>query len=434
MSAADEHVYRVSSTGWVHCHGHTAEEVPAWPQLSHSALVVLDLDDAFTDVWRFEGKPEYAAALIEKRVRTEGLVEGAAHVVIHRLVKAPRGFQVYFSAISLEFWQRCSQWAREQSDHCLLLTAAGLLCHGVGLGKARLMLSQRQLMCFAQTEAGMAFGATQALGAESAAMASAAKVIAANHSPLLSHLEPEAVQWVTLWSTQAGDSDTCLEVVHGVLGFAPAVLYARELALAGERVHAALPALAHQAAGRSALNPLGERVAWHAERWVAPITVVTALAGLALIAVSALVTQQAESRRTAGQGQRAELQALQGRIQAVANVEAPKQLLPAAELARTLDEGMRYDPTVFLANLKAATGQDIRIQRVRLDKATPTQARAFRIDGVAAPGASFAVVRWVSRMTAAGWTLKALDPAGPVPGAFSYQLVAADAAPGSAKP
>ena len=41
MSA--EHVYRVASSGWLHCHGHQVEEVPAWPRLTHSALVVLDL-------------------------------------------------------------------------------------------------------------------------------------------------------------------------------------------------------------------------------------------------------------------------------------------------------------------------------------------------------------------------------------------------------
>ena len=38
-----EHVYRVASTAWLHCHGHQVEEVPAWPNLTHRALVVLDL-------------------------------------------------------------------------------------------------------------------------------------------------------------------------------------------------------------------------------------------------------------------------------------------------------------------------------------------------------------------------------------------------------
>ena len=433
MSA--EHVYRIATTGWLHCHGHQVEEVPAWPRLTHSALVVLDLDDVFTDVWRFEGKSEYAAALIEKRVRTEGLVEGAAHIVVHRLVKLPRGFQAFFSAISLELWQRCTQWAQEQADHCLVMMATGLLCHNVGTDQARVMMSLRRLMCFAQTEAGMVFGATQALGSGPAAMASAAKVLTANHNALLTRLGPEAVEWGVLWSTQTSDSDTCLEAVRSVLGGAPLAMPDQELVLAGERVHTVLPALAREAAGRHALNPSLERVAWRAERWVAPITVVTALVGLVLAIVGVMVGQMAEQQRTAGLNQRSELTALQDRIQAVATVEAPLKLLPVAEFSRAMDDGARHDPVAFLALLKAASGRDIHIQRVRLEAAVgQARSRAFRVDGVVAPGASTAVTRWVSQMVAAGWTLKAVDPTYPVPGAFSYELVAAATASGNVKP
>lgn len=431
MSA--EHVYRVASAGWLHCHGHHVEEVQAWPRLTHSALVVLDLDDVVTDVWRFEGKPEYAAALIEKRVRTQGLVDAAAHIVIHRLVKVPRGFQVFFSAIALEFWQRCTQWAKEQADHCLVMMAPGLLCHGVGVGSARMMLSQRRLMCFAETDAGMVFGSTQALGSGSSAMHSAAQLLAANHNPLFLQLGSDAVEWGTLWSVHAGDSDTCLEAVRGVLGRAPSVMSTQDLMLAGERVQTLLPTLARDAAGRHATNPVVDRVAWRAERWVAPITAVTALVGLVLAIVGVLVGQMAGQLQVAGQSQRAELAALRDRVQAVSSVEAPQKLLPVAEFSRVLDEGARHDPVAFMAVLKASSGKDIRIQRVRLEASTgPSRARAFRVDGVMAPGASVSVTRWVSQLVAAGWTLKAVDPTYTVPGAFSYELVATAAATATA--
>ena len=430
-----EHVYRVASTAWLHCHGHQVEEVPAWPNLTHRALVVLDLDDVFTDVWRFEGKPQHASALIEKRVRTEGLVDGTVHIVVHRLVRLPRGFQVFFSAVSLELWQRCSQWAKGQSDHCLVMMAPGLLCHNVGNDKARLVLSQRRLMCFAQTEAGMVFGETMALCSSPSTMASAAKVLMANHSALLSRIAPEAVQWGTLWSTQTSDSDTCLEAVRSVLGGAPAVMPAQELAWADEHVHAILPALAREAAGRQALNPVVERMAWRAERWVAPMAVVTALVGVVLAIVGVLAGQLADQQRTASLSQRSELMALQERIQAVSSLDAPKQLLPLAEFSRAMNDGARHDPVAFMALLKAASGQDIRIQRVRLEApAGQVPARAFRVDGVVAPGASASVTRWVSQMATAGWTLKAMDPTSALPGAFSYELVAAQTASGNVKP
>ncbi|MFN3437367.1 MAG: hypothetical protein ACK41V_06725 [Acidovorax sp.] len=433
MSA--EHVYRVANSGWLHCHGHQAQEVPAWPRLTHSALVVLDLDDVFTDVWRFEGKADYAPALIEKRVRTQGLVDGAAHVVVHRLVKLPGGFQVFFSAISLELWQRCTEWAKEQADHCLVMMAPGLLCHDVSSGNARLMLSQRRLLSFVHTEEGMVFGSTQALGSGQSAMASAAQVLTANQTALLTRLGADAVEWGTLWSTQAADVDTCLTALRSVLGGTPVVMPAQELALVGERVQTVMPALARQAAGRHALNPLVETVAWRAERWVAPITVVTALVGLVLAIVGVLVGQMAEQQRSAGLNQQSELTVLQDRIQAVSTVEAPQKLLPVAEFSRTLDEGARHDPVAFMALLKASAGNDIRIQRVRLESATGlARIRAFRVDGVIAPGASASVTRWVSAMTAAGWKLKAVDPTYTVPGAFSYELVATATAAGNVKP
>lgn len=430
-----EHIYRVTNAGWLHCHGHQVEDVPAWPRLTHTALVVLDLDDVFTDVWRFEGKADYASALVEKRVRTQGLVEGAAHIVVHRLVKMPGGFQVYFTAISLELWQRCTQWAQEQADHCLVMTAGGLLCHGVSSGHARLMLSQRRLMSFAQTEEGMVFGSTQALGSGISAMASAAQVLTANQGALLARLGAEAVEWGTMWTTNPADIDTCHAAVRNVLGGAPGVMPTTELAMGGERVHTVLPQLARDAAGRHALNPLVERVAWRAERWVASITAVTALVGVVLVTVGVLVGQAADQQREDGQSQRGELAALQQRIQAVSTVEAPQKLLPVAEFSRALDEGARHDPVAFLALLKSSAGKDIRIQRVRLETATGVnKGRAFRVDGVMAAGASASVTRWVSQMIAAGWTLKAVDPTYTGPGAFSYELVSSVTATGNVKP
>lgn len=438
MSAAAEHVYRVANAGWVHCHGHQAQEAPAWPRLTHTALVVLDLDDVFTDVWRFEGKSEYATALIEKRVRTQGLVEGSAHIIMHRLLKVPGGFQAFFSAVSLDLWQRSSQWAKEQNDHCLVMTTGGLLCNGVDAGQARLLLSQRRLMCFAHSEEGMVFASTQALGSGASAMTSSAQVLVANQSALLSRLGADAVEWGALWSTQPADGEICVSALQGVLGSAPVVMQAAELSLAGERVQTVMPALARDAAGRHALNPFSERVAWRAERWVASITALTAVVGAALVAVGAFTSQQADAQREEGQSQRAQLAAMQQRIQAVTTVQAPLQLLPVADFSRTLDEGSRYDPMAFLAVLKASTGSDIRIVRVKLEATqqnqNPNRARAFRVDGVVAPGASASVTRWVSLMSAAGWTLKAMDPAESSQGAFSYELVAKAAAPGNMKP
>ena len=260
-------------------------------------------------------------------------------------------------------------------------------------------------------------------------------MLTANQGALLTRLGAEAVEWGTMWTTNTADIDTCVAAVRNVLGGAPGVMPTTELALGGDRVHTVLPDLARDAAGRHALNPLVERVAWRAERWVAPITAVTALVGVVLVTLGVLVGQLADQQREDGQSQRVELAALQQRIQAVATVEAPQKLLPVAEFSRALDEGARHDPVAFLALLKSSAGKDIRIQRVRLETATGVnKGRAFRVDGVMAAGASASVTRWVSQMIAAGWTLKAVDPTYTGPGAFSYELVSSVTATGNVKP
>ena len=434
MSASAEDVYLITSSGWLHCHGQEVHKSPAWPPLKEAALVVLDLDDIYTDVWRFEGKSEYAAALIEKRVRTQGLVEGVAHIVIHSLLKVPGGFQAYFSAVPLDFWQHCMQWAKGQPDHCLVMTSEGLLCHGMKPGKARVLLSQRRLMCFAQTEEGLVFVSTQALGLGDAAIGNAAQSVTANQSLMLARLGAGSVEFGVLWSTQKRDQEICLAALQSVLGGEPAVMSTVQLMLGSESAQTVMPMLARDAANRHGLNPLSERMAWRAERWVTALTALTGVAGIALGAFGVFANQQMDAQHQENQSRRAQLLAMQERIQAVSNVEPPAQLLPVTEFARTLDEGSRYDPMAFLGQLKGASGRDIRIQRVRLETNATNRTRAFRVDGVMALGASVSINHWVAQMSVAGWTLKALDPADVMPGAFSYELVAKAAVPGSVKP
>lgn len=422
MSAAVEHLYCVTSAGWVHFHGNEAQDVSAWPSLAHSALVVLDLDEIFTDSWRFEGKAEHAIPLIEKRARTQGLVEGATHVVVHRLTKVPGGFQAYFSAIPLELWQRYAAWAREQNEHCLIMTATGLLCHGIRAGAARVLLSHRRLMFFAQVDGGMFFGSIQILGAGEDGIGSAAQALLGRQRDLWSRIEASAVEYGVLWGA-AGGNEALLSALQKALGGAPRALPMAELVFRNAPLQTALPLLARASATHHALNPWIQRIAWHAERWVRPVTVVTALAGLLLVFVGVAVMLQVDKQRATGDKQRAELEALQTRIQAVATVTPPRELLPVAAFVHQLDEGVQYDPMLLLADLKKTAGRELQIQHVRLERLPQTQGRSFRVDGIATSNASAAIIHWAGQMTAAGWTLKALDPVAAIPGAFSYQLI-----------
>lgn len=419
------HVYRIGPQGWQFVQGQEWVDVPAWPKLSHPALVVLDTDDVPSEVWRFEGKPEYATALIEKRVRTEGLVEGAAHIVVHRLIKSPSGFQVFFSAVAIDVWQRLSGWASQQADHCILMTAAGLLCSGIKAGQGRVLVSERHLSLFMQTDAAMSFFSAHALGRGGGAVVGAAQLLGANARGALSMGSKLRLELGGLWGL-ASETDW-VEVADAFAQASdttPVLMPTAAYTGGGGQVNSVLPALAATAALTQALNPGIDRFAWRAESWVGRITTVTAVVAIGLVGLGIFSSQQAQQQRQAAAGAQKALQELEVRIQAVNKLDASQRLVPVAEFAQRLDSGVRYDPIELLNTLKTHAGQDIRIQRVRLEPGQQGKPKIYRVDGVAPLDASGAVVRFVNALQAAGWSLKAVDPTDSAPGAFSYELVA----------
>lgn len=434
-----QHVYRVSHGGWQHCHGRQVRDVLAWPRLKHPALVVLDLDEVHTDVWRFDGKGEYASALIEKRVRQEGLVEGETHIVVHRLLTLPGGFQAYFSAVPLELWQRALQWSDHQRDHALVMLAPGMLCHGVGVGQCRVWVAERRWQAFAQTDAGMVYRNTQGLGRAEDALESAAQLLAANlvqALPLGVRLSGQVgAFWAqaTPGAAESAAMPVALETLRDSLGsglsLAPhAVLVPQgDGAQRASVVHTLLPQWAPRAASAHAQNPALARMAWRAERWVGALTLFTAVVGGGLLGMGVYAHAAARAEQRATAMVKTELEALQGRVQAVAAFKSPEELLPVAEFARLLDDGKRHDPVDLLGLLKRVTGPDMHLHRVRLDGGAG-KPKSYRIDGQVALGAARAVSDWTASLAAAGWTLRALEPVDAGVGAFSYELVAAHAA------
>ncbi len=419
------HVYRIGPQGWQFIQGNEWVDAPPWPRLSHPALVVLDTDDVPSDVWRFEGKPEFASALIEKRVRTEGLVEGAAHIVVHRLIKSPSGFQVFFSAVAIETWQRLSGWASQQADHCVVMTSAGLLCSGIKAGQGRVLVSERHLSLFVHTEASMAFFSAHALGQGGGAVLGAAQLLGSNARGVLSLGNKLRLELGGLWGLQSEtDWVDVADAFAQASDTTPVLMPAAAYTGGGGLVHSVLPALAASAAQTQALNPGVDRLAWRAESWVGRFTAVTAVVAIGLVGLGIFSGQQAQQQRQSAAASLKALQQLEARIQAVNTIEASERLVPVAEFAQRLDSGARYDPIELLNTLKAHAGADIRIQRVRLESNQQGKTKIYRVDGVAALDASGAVVRFVNALQTAGWSLKAVDPTDSAPGAFSYELVA----------
>lgn len=113
------------------------------PRVDRSTIVVTDFDGAVSDITSLEGSPSHAVALIERRLRADGLIDGDSKVLIHQLRTVGNGYQALYTAVPLDRWQQMFAWADNQADHCLLVPTVALLWkrlrpgHGVVLHSGR---------------------------------------------------------------------------------------------------------------------------------------------------------------------------------------------------------------------------------------------------------------------------------------------------------
>ena len=134
--------------------GTTLSPAQPYPNIDQPAWVIESFANAPVGVMRLQGKAAHAPALIERKVRSEGLVDSESHILIHRQLKEANGLQVLYTAIPLDTWQQVMGWAASQKDHCLVLPLATLLCAEVHQGEGRVLRLGRQLICFAHHDAG----------------------------------------------------------------------------------------------------------------------------------------------------------------------------------------------------------------------------------------------------------------------------------------
>lgn len=400
-------------------------ELSPWSRLDQPAVVVLDLEQSHTDVWRFEGKPEYAAALIEKRVRTEGLVDGAAHIVLHKVVTFPGGFQAFFSAMPLDVWQQASTWAAAQKDHCVLLHVAALLADGLPPNGARALVGVRGWSALVQTPSSLAYYTARMVGrnASDEAYLQAARLLASQWSASGGGVERLQVGVFGLeGSVAAGALTQALSEAMGLTAKPHPVDVFQAAQAAQPAWQSSMPAMALSAARSHVLNPGLAKLAWQAESWVGRLTVVVALVAAALMGTAWYAQLQMQELRAQSQRWSHETAQIEQRLSKLGQAEPNPVLLETAEFARKLDEGRMLDPMRLLSDLQRLTSPEVRVQRLRLEPLSNGQGKAFRVEGQAALSDSSAVMRWVLAMEQVGWRLRAIDPSDAAPGAWAYEV------------
>ena len=415
----------VTREGWRQLRGGVLTDIAAFPVLDAPAIVVTDFDEAHMGSYRFDGgKPAYAAALIEKRARAEGLTDGAAHVVVHRVQTVRKGLQTFHTVVPLETWQRMLQWSSQQRDHCIVLPLGALLAGRVGAGHARIVRAGRTLHFFGQSKAGLHHVSANALGRSDDDLQAAVRVLVGVARPEIAKGIEHPVEWGSLLAADAAQDARLVEQWTS-LADVPAELLASVPAGAGA---SALPVLVDRAGARAAVNPPVARLAWWSERLVAGVATVTGILALGMAALGFYAQGEAREERASTADSRREAAALEARVTAVNAADIPEGFAPVADLARKLGDGARYDPVPMLALLRDAAGPGIRIQRLRLDGGVGASTeRGFQVDGVSEGGGVGAIGRLLASLRAAGWTALPVNSLDAAPGAFSYRLVAAPA-------
>ena len=422
-----DNILLVTRDGWRQLRGGVLTDTVAFPVLDAPAIVVTDFDEAPMGSYRFDGgKPAYAAALIEKRARAEGLTDGAAHVVVHRVQALRKGLQTFHTVVPLETWQRMLQWSSQQRDHCIVLPLGALLAAKVGTGHARIVRAGRTLHFFGQSKAGLHHLSANALGRSDDDLQAAMRVLGGLTRSEIAKGIAHPVEWASLLSADAAQDARLAEQWTSLADVSAEMLPATPVGTGAST----LPALVDRAGARAAVNPPVARLAWWSERLVAGVATVTGILALGLAALGFYVQGEARTERASTAESRREVAALEARVTAVNAAEIPQGFAPVADLARKLGDGARYDPVPMLALLRDAAGPGIRIQRLRLDSGVAGSAeRGFQVDGLSEGGSVGAIGRLLAGLRTAGWTAVPVNSLDAAPGAFSYRLIAAPAAP-----
>lgn len=423
-----DNIILLTREGWQQVHDGEISASAEWPVLDTPTLVVTDFGESPLASYRFDnGKTVYAVPMIEKRARTEGVVDGLVHILPHRVQTVRSGFQSFHTVVPLESWQQLQQWSAQQRDHCILIPLGALLETGVRLGHARVLRLGRILHFFGCSSAGFFYGSANAIGDTDAHLFAAVRVLAGVTRSEIDRGITAPIEWGSLLASDPGQDMRLIAHWNQTANLAAVALPIAPWRAAAGPVASALPALLERPGIDACANPPMARAAWASERLVTGVTVVTTVAAIGLLALGVYVNGQAEQKRLAAEASSRQIETLEARVTAANATSTPAGFAPVVEFARALGDGLRYDPVPMLAVLRDAAVADMRIQRLRLETGS-SKDRAFVIDGVSDASGIAGVSYLLSRLRNAGWSAQAINPQDTAPGAFSYRLTASPVA------
>lgn len=421
---------------WQLFDGDSCREFTEAPDQVPALRMISDFTGSVDGLASFEGRTDHAAALVEQQLRRAGLTDGESKLLVHRTGRLGQGFQVLYTAVAIEQWQRLLGWVQRQTDHCLLLPALAVLAQGLPSGQARLLRAGRRLTVLARQGERLVHAEVLAFSDDYADLASATTTLAER---LLAQggadIGALRLHWYCAATGDPEQESALARLFADTSGIttdmAPLQRYAWRadgLPATARQCSSAVTALAALSRPRQALNRWPDRLAWMAERALPALAAATVMMTVGMWLVSGYLLYQRHHLHQEEIALRGNLHALQSTLPAVPPLSSPPELAATQALIRQLHDVASGDnPASDLLRLQGAAGEDIRILRMRSE---PRGGRgsALRVEGVAS-GAGAQLPRFVERLRAVGYSAQAVDPgtgAGHPTGYFAYRLTRTD--------
>jgi hypothetical protein len=407
------------------------------PRPERAALAVADFEGGVSSVVSLEGSPAHAVALIEKRLRADGLIDSEAKILIHKTRTVGAGYQALFTAAPLENWQQTFAWAEAQPDHCLLTPSTSILWSKLKTNQVIVYQSGRQISALGLLKHNMVYRTSLAYSDDASDLAMTAGVVAEQLANDLADgeqaLDPMEVLWCPVLVPQPEDGgswldDSLREIFSARSGMAiRSVPVETVIDDQGRSYRTGARWLSNGASPFIAVNPPISRWAYVAE-WALPIasaaSVVFAIALASLGTHWTLNASEAEQQASViGQ----QIDGIDSKIFALEKDQAIPQDFPAAMVFIEKINQLRQnlDPLAGMADIRDASFGQVRIMRVRVENplsntgsAPPpgtvvVSAPTLRVDGVVdadhgTPGMQ--VPTFIERLRQAGYEPVPLDP------------------------
>ncbi|MBR7800850.1 hypothetical protein [Undibacterium fentianense] len=411
---------------WLSCRDGVWAETTEFPRLPANTNILCDFDSAPFGVMPVDTRPDFAAAVIEKTLRSEGLVDGEVHMLPHRIFAVGGGSKVLYTAVPLTFWQSVFAWLGTQTDIHLLFSVETAMLALSQKHDAVLCRVGRQFRLLVSNPTTLVSISVNAYSDDIDDIETALNNLCDQARPQWSpRNEKMNILWVDLLAP--GKNVEAAHTAHVAKRLGVQVVVAPTVAFgnAEKTLHSAADTFMDVLSWRNALNPTLDRVASASDRFGLPIAALTAACGAGLLAVSAfwgIQTAQMKSREQDITQEIAKIDAQNGQY-AVSPNTLLEPFKPTTQFLGKLQEAVNSpDPLDFLAHLRKASEQRVRVMRVRLNPLDGS----FRVDGVPYTDVASAnsLSGFIAEMQVLGYELKSEDPGsqGQQTGYFSYSV------------